>query len=63
MNDSARIGDVVTVDFGGSVTLSGEVKHMPAGPGDAWVIHTPDGYIYHVQQYETICVQNRRAGQ
>jgi hypothetical protein len=62
MSDSgARVGDNVRVVFPDGGLLDGTVKYMPQDVGDAWIVWTEEGTIYHIQRYETITVMNRKA--
>lgn len=58
--DHAMVGDMVAITFGSGDGLQGVVKHIPMASVDSWTIHGTDGTITHVQQFETICVLNRK---
>lgn len=58
---AASLEDTVTVQFVGGDKLTGVVFHVPQAPGDSWVIHLADGTIYHIQSFETMRVENRKA--
>lgn len=57
----AEIGDTVRVFWPNGERLDCTVKYMPQDVGDSWVVWSEDGTIYHIQQYETILVLNRKA--
>lgn len=54
----AVVGDRVKVSWENS-WLEGTLKHLPQGAGDSWVIWTDQGWIYHIQQFESLLVLNR----
>jgi len=57
----AKINDRVRVFWANGEQLDGTVKYTPQGEGDSWIVWLDDGTIYHIQQYKTILVLNRKA--
>lgn len=60
-NCGAEIGDEVVVCWKDGSEMTGTVEHIACAEGDSWIIHSRDGDIYHVQQFELIRVTSRKA--
>ena len=61
-NSGAVIGDVARFCWASGESLEGTIKHIPQDVGDTWIVWAKDLTIFHIQQFESMFVINRKGG-
>ena len=56
---TARLGDVVQVEWLDQHALTGTVTQTPRGDGDSWAVVATDGTIYHFNRFDLLTVLSR----
>ena len=63
--DKIEVGDVVSIYFNADLDrfcLNATVLHVPRGSGDPWRIRAGGGQLVYVQQFETMVLERKGAG-